>query len=370
MDILKRPKEKMSKRERVEATFKNQKTDRTPVYDLLLHDGVIEYFSGKFPPTGEEGMKLKCVATREMLDMTRGAGSGPTVPGVYDFHNGLIFLPGIKASHSRNQLLGFVEKSFHDEDTAISWLNGVNNILRKTIKDFDSKKYGEQYRERFISVQNHIGDDTVQLHRETLTGIDYIRAPLGLDLFSYIWVDEPGVLVEYFDLCDDLEIMICHSIADKKLSPCVLTAGDIAFKHSLLHSPQWLREQFFPRLKKLNAAWHEHDIKCLFHSDGNLMPVMDDLIETGIDGLNPIETNAGMDVGVLKKMYGDRIFLTGGIDMSTLLSFGNPDEVRQVCEKAIEEAPTGYFIGSTTELDNSAKLENILAMLEVAWRAK
>ena len=52
--------------------------------------------------------------------------------------------------------------------------------------------------------------------------------------------------------------------------------------------------------------------------------------------------------------------------MSQLLSFGTVEEVRKVCEKAIADVPRGYFIGSTTELDNTAKLENILTMLDVA----
>ena len=51
--------------------------------------------------------------------------------------------------------------------------------------------------------------------------------------------------------------------------------------------------------------------------------------------------------------------------MSQLLSLGEPDEVKEVCREAIKIAYPGYFIGSTTELDNSAKLENIIAMYEV-----
>ena len=367
MNSFKKLKDSMSKRERVLAAFKNQETDRTPVYDLLLHDKAIEYFSGKFPTCDEEGVKLKCAATREMLDMTRGAGWGPSVPGENATGNGYITFPDIRTLMDRWIGLGYKYRPFHDEVSAISWINEVNKLMKTEKKTIDLIKYRKSFRENFIKIQKYIGDDTVQLHRESLTGLDYIRAPLGLELFSYVWADEPGVIQEHVELCTDLEVMIIHAIADKALSPCALTAGDIAFKHSTLHSPQWLRQEYFPKLKMLNEAWHEHDILCLYHSDGDLMSVMDDLIGTGIDGLNPIETNAGMDVGVLKAKYGDKIFLTGGIDMSTLLSFGTPKEVREVCGKAVKDAPVGYFIGSTTEIDNSAKLENVLVMLDVAW---
>ena len=97
------------------------------------------------------------------------------------------------------------------------------------------------------------------------------------------------------------------------------------------------------------------------------MEIMPDLIENGIDGINPIEIVAGMDVGEVYRLYGDRIFLTGGIDMSQLLSNGTPEQVKEVCRKTIKEAPTGYFMGSTTEIDNSSRLENVLAMMEVSW---
>ncbi|MGC8804564.1 MAG: uroporphyrinogen decarboxylase family protein [Candidatus Ratteibacteria bacterium] len=125
-------------------------------------------------------------------------------------------------------------------------------------------------------------------------------------------------------------------------------------------------KRFFPRLKGINDAWHEHGFKCLFHSDGYLMDVMDDLIETGIDGLNPIETAAGMSIKEIREKYGNKIFLAGGIDMSQFLASGDPEQVKQYCRKAIKEAGSGYFIGSTTELDNSTKLENIIALYEVA----
>jgi len=56
--------------------------------------------------------------------------------------------------------------------------------------------------------------------------------------------------------------------------------------------------------------------------------------------------------------------------MSQLLSRGTPEQVRTVCRKAVADAPTGYFMGSTTEIDSSSRLENVLAMLEVSWGYK
>ena len=96
------------------------------------------------------------------------------------------------------------------------------------------------------------------------------------------------------------------------------------------------------------------------------MEVMDDLINSGIDGLNPIEVVAGMDIKKIREKYGNKIFLAGGIDMSQLISLKEPEEVREVCIETIKIAYPGYFLGYTTELDNSAKLENIIVMYAIA----
>jgi uroporphyrinogen decarboxylase len=133
----------------------------------------------------------------------------------------------------------------------------------------------------------------------------------------------------------------------------------------LLYSPGFLRKEIFPRIKRQNDAWHEHGIKCLYHSDGYLMDVLDDLVDTGIDGLNPIEIVAGMSLKEVRQKY-PKLFLAGGIDMSQLLSNGTPDEVRENCRQSIQDAYPGYFMGSTTEADNSCKPENLIAMYEVA----
>ena len=69
--------EKMTRLERTIATFKHQETDRVPLYDLMLNDDCIEYFTGVYPPYGEEGAKVQAQAVDRMLDMARGVGWGP-----------------------------------------------------------------------------------------------------------------------------------------------------------------------------------------------------------------------------------------------------------------------------------------------------
>ena len=358
----------MTKTERVLATFRHQETDRVPLYDLMLNDDCIEYFTGVYASCDESGAKAQAQAVDRMLDMARGVGCGPRKPSeqLLQSSDDADLLAYARYSDTRHE--HHAPASYEEAlATMKKWLNDARNWQSTT----DLKQEAENTRKTFERLYGWMGEDHVVCSlRESGVGLDWFRADIGLEFFSYIDADDPGLISEYLELYTAREVAIIHAIADPRISPWALTYGDIAMKNTLLHPPDWLRREFFPRLKRINDAYHEHGIICLFHSDGYLMEVMDDLVAAGIDGINPIETVAGMDVGELYRRYGKKLFLTGGIDMSQLLSRGTPEQVRTVCRKAVADAPTGYFMGSTTEIDASSRLENVLAMMEVSWGYK
>lgn len=359
----------LTKKERVLRTMACQETDRVPLYDILLCDKAIEYFSGEpLPPlvddphTREKVQRITGKAVCRFLDMTRSWGFGPMVDRDYTDEYGFVI------HESTWEKTAWIQKRPFDEvDGAKKFLQRfMANIEAETRQiNADPRAYGEHFRQDFLeNTVAYIGD-TIHLLVQHGTGLDDILYRLGFKLLSYLMADEPELISEALEVITTNHLAICHAIADRELSPVVLTYCDIAFKGHLLYSPRFLRKEVFPRLKRLNDGWHEHGIKCLFHSDGYLMDVLDDLVATGIDGLNPIETVAGMNLKEVRQKY-PRLFLAGGIDMSQLLSNGTPDEVREVCRQAIRDVYPGYFMGSTTEADNSCKAENLVAMYEVA----
>ena len=361
----------MTKRELVERTLTGRETGRIPLYDILCNDAAFKHFSNeKLPPlsdAAETVKELKRIAGKSVgafLDMTRSVGFGPVVKKEITDEYGFVWqiAPYEKTSW-------IIRRPFEDETGGIEFLKKWISRVREDMKTItqNPNTHRDKFHEAFLNTQSLIGD-TVNLLAQHGTGLDDIRHRLGVELFCYIEADVPGLISEALEVGTERNIAECHAIADLSLSPVVLTYGDIACKERLLHSPDFLRREFFPRLKRLNNAWHEHGLKCLFHSDGYLMEVMDDLIESGIDGLNPIETVAGMSLRQLREKYGNRLFLAGGIDMSQLLSNGTPDKVREVCCQAIRDAYPGYFMGSTTEIDNSCRLANVIVMYEVAQK--
>jgi len=186
-----------------------------------------------------------------------------------------------------------------------------------------------------------------------------------LEQFSYLLTDEADLVEEWLEARHLAELRRVAVIANPEIIPLALTYDDIAYKTATLFSPAWLRRCWLPRLKRLVDAWHSRDTLCVFHSDGNLWPVLDDLVAAGIDGLNPLEVLAGMTVEAVRARY-PHLVLTGGIDVSQLLVYGTPDEVRAACRAAIRAAQGGYLMGSSTELHWDVPLDNAIAMFETA----
>jgi uroporphyrinogen decarboxylase len=354
---------KMTKRERVLRTIRFQETDRVPLYDLVQNDAMIEHYAGQ-PLTVEEGTRIKGLAIGRTLDMTRGPG-GPSAPGEVVTENGF----RIRRERWTSWI---VERPFHDTPTMIEWIKG--EIERTRDLTFGAE-YAEQVHQ---SVREHLanfaagdpdGDPTVFVLTSG-AGLTQMYHWTTLEQFSYLMTDEPDLIEEWLEVRNQAELRRVAAIADPELVPVVLPYDDIAYKSSLLFSPAWLRAHWIPCLKRLIDAWHARDTYCLFHSDGNLWAILDDLVEAGIDGLNPLEVLADMTVDKVREKYPD-LFLTGGVDVSQLLPLGTPEEVREVCRQNIADTnERGYFLGSSTELHWDVKLENAIAMFETAWETE
>jgi len=352
----------LTKRERVMRTAHFQETDRVPVYDILQNDVLIERYAGE-PITPANGYRVKGLAIGRTLDMTR-MPEGPADPEVRKEDDGIL----VRVERWTSWI---IQRPFTTHEEMLAWVR--QEIDRVEATHFD-RTAGEAFHAWMDACAAYSaagdptgrGDPAVQVV-ESGVGLTEIYHRLGWDHFADLMADAPDLLEDYLEARNQAELRRVAAIADPQRIPIALTYDDIAYKTSTLFSPRWLRRVWVPRLKRLVDAWHAHGVLCLFHSDGNLWGVMDDLVATGIDGLNPLEVLAGMTVKAVRERY-PHLFLTGGIDVSQLLPFGTQEEVRQVCRQTIADAQgLGYFIGSTTELHWGVIPDNAAAMFETAW---
>lgn len=151
------------------------------------------------------------------------------------------------------------------------------------------------------------------------------------------------------------------------------TADDMGTQRGLLLSPDMFRTFIKPRLSKLIDMTHSHGVKFLFHSCGAIRPLIEDLIEIGIDILDPLQAAAdGMEPQALKDAYGDRICLHGGICTQHLLPRGTGDEIRREVQRRSEIMGNGggYILAPCHVLQMDVPTENILAMSEAGFGAE
>lgn len=346
------------KRERVLAVLGGMTPDRTPLYDLLYNDAIIEHFTGQIPRPGNEGLGVVCEAIGKALDMTRSI-TPPQEERQDTIDDGE--LEGFALRWSRWTC--WVERR------PFSDLEGAKRFIARSIrfrKDWQpSAKFVEDYREEFKKYEEFT-DGTVVLHHPSPVGIDTAYSWLGWESFALLLKADPGLLEAWLEAMLEQELRRVEAIADPDISPAVLVYSDIASKNGLLVSPRFLKEAFVPRLRRLTEAWHARGISCLFHSDGDLSPILDDIVGAGVDGINPLEKTDRMDIFTTYERFGDRIYYAGGVDVK-VLNVRPCDEVEALARRIIRTVlPHRLFLGSSTELSNDTPLENFLALYDVA----
>jgi uroporphyrinogen decarboxylase len=152
----------------------------------------------------------------------------------------------------------------------------------------------------------------------------------------------------------------------------VVLGDDLGTQNSLFISPEMYRTFIKPRHKKLvDAIKSKADVKVLLHSDGAIRKIIPDIIDCGVDILNPIQVSAkGMgDTRALKEEFGDKlVFWGGGCDTQGVLPFGNPEDVRaEVIRRINDLKPNGGFVFAPVHnIQPDVPVENVLTLYKTA----
>jgi hypothetical protein len=344
--------------ERVNAILDDRKPDRIPMYDLLRNDEVVSHFGGE-KVTVENGRKVVFSAYDPAIDATRPLVRTPNEEKTIQLEDGReqrYFRWTIWTSH-RNFANEEAYKNEKENSVGkfIFWNNEKQNALNKQLQQHkqEQKELGEVF---YFPVG-------------PCNWLTQIYDEVGLEKFSLYWAYYPELIDQLMECNAQETIAWAEHLPSEHIYKGVFLADDIAFNTGPLLPVEWFEKSYFHRLKRICNAFHKRNIKVLFHSDGNLYPILDGLVAAGIDGLNPIEIMAGMDVDVIHKKY-PKIFMAGGIDVSQLLPFGKPQEIKDMVKKTIDDAEGRIMIGSSTEINNEVPLKNFLAIREAVLEYK
>lgn len=191
-------------------------------------------------------------------------------------------------------------------------------------------------------------------------GLDPMLRSMGYTGFSYALQDDPGLIEEVLKRYADWQVAALQKYQELDID-FGLSGDDLAHKTGPFFSPEVLRDLLLPYAMQIAR---EIRMPWILHCDGNIMPILHDLLTLGMAGLHPIEPGA-MDIFALKRDYGDRLCLIGNIDINTL-SRGTPEEVREETRTKIQAlAPGGgYVCASSTCIPEYAKPENFAALVQ------
>lgn len=372
------PADRLSKRARVERTLANQPVDRAVLHEQLSYNpGVIARYTGKAIRDFDYSYADICATIRRTLDACFPPVAPLGVRQVVDadgfliqqdnWHSMIVRRPFADLAGARDFLLRKTERMQRlGRRGGYGYPPGIVPVARDAQASFDADQERENYRRYMTGLQKLIGE-TVIVDFSIQTGFCECWYRLGLDTFIYLYDAWPEVISGYIGAYTDCELARLHAIADPALSPVALIAEDFASKGGPIFSPAFLRRELFPHVRRLTAAWHDHGLKVLYHSDGNWQQVIPDLVACGVDGFYCLEPALGMDIVALRRAWPQHTW-AGGVDGVDLMERGTPEQVRHEVHRIIRETDVlqrgGIFIDTSSEINPPIPPENFAAMVE------
>jgi uroporphyrinogen decarboxylase len=213
-------------------------------------------------------------------------------------------------------------------------------------------------------VQRYKGKLAIGVHLNDVFSLP--RNLMGFENLLLAFAEQPVLVRELVALSVAANLEMAQEVA-RRGADFVFTGDDYASCQGPLISPSMFREFLLPGLKQLFGGIHALGLPIIKHSDGNLMPLLGMILESGIDCLDPIEPRAGMDLAALKQAYGQRLAFKGNVDCAHTLSFGSERQVVDETRQAIRAAAAGggLILSSSNSIHSGVRPGNYLAM----WNA-
>jgi uroporphyrinogen decarboxylase len=189
---------------------------------------------------------------------------------------------------------------------------------------------------------------------------------MGFNHFAISLIMDERLVADVFRKIAEIQFAALNKIFDLPHVEAVWVVDDLAFGTGPMISPQAFRDHVFPWYREMAALCHHNHRIFFMHSDGNLTGLMEDIIDIGVDVLQPIDPTC-MDIFRIKEMYGDRLCLVGNV-ANELLRSGTPIEVEACVRELVEKlAPGGgYCVGAGNSVPEWARFENYMAMRNAA----
>ncbi|MCB9058709.1 MAG: nucleoside 2-deoxyribosyltransferase [Calditrichae bacterium] len=327
--------------EQFKKTLKRGKAEYIPLAELGIHPLIKEKLLGRPITTLKDDVDFWHKAGYDYIKLQPGADFNPQAVG----------LDG-KVTFNEDGTLS--RKWAAHSKGVISSLEDFENYHFPSALDFDYTKFEQVSRllPDGLGVIGQYGDIF------TMTW-----EMMGFEEFSMNLFLNPDLVKLLNDKIGGLVLSMFEYFAQSAVVDVLWYSDDIAFTNGLLVSPETLNSYLFPWLKKIGELAKKYNKPLIYHTDGILYDVFDDIIRCGVDAIHPIEPKA-MDIGEVKQKVGAQLALLGHVDVD-LLSRGTEEQIRKKVIENIEKAGYngGYCAGSGNSVPEYVKFENYLAMI-------
>lgn len=336
----------MNSAERVHTALRREKPDRVPTLELVIDEKVARAIMPDIIDVPEfmDRMDLDGVGCRAFFNKVRDNGDGTYIDEW-----------GVTYKHGGVEEVAFPLKG------PISTLEDAKSYV--TPDPNAPHRLGELP----SIVARYKGKRAILFHHRA--AFMWSAFLMDMDRMLVSFFDEPELVTLVMDKVLEANIQIARN-AIRAGAEIIVLGDDYAHNIGPLMSPSIFKEFILPRLAKMVQVIKEEGAFCVKHSDGNIYSILDMIVNTGIDGINPIEPAAGMDLKTVKNLVGDRVCLLGNIDVAHLLPHGTPAEVEQAVIQAIRDAGEdgGYILTSSNSIHSSVNPANYVAMVEALHR--
>lgn len=344
---------KMTRQERFLAALRREEPDRVPLFDFLFQEPLYEALIGHRPGSYNGPDAVRCALA---LD-----------------HDG-VWLPFGGFSGYRPEYLA--KDVYRDEwgttyrKNETSWpLDAPIDYPIKTRRDLAGYRPPDPAlpgRTAEIQAARAMDNDDIALLGGIQGPFTTAWLLMGYENICYALYDDPGLLSQVFQLSN---AFFKEAAKQSVEAGCVgiWVSDDLGSSSSGFFKREHFRRYILPPLAELIEHVAGLGVPVLFHSCGHIRPYLEDLTQTKISAIHPLQRTAGMDLGEVKEGYGDRWCIIGNIDSSRTLPFGTPHEVAAEVREAIETAAPGggFVLASDHSLHDGIPVGNIVEMFRV-----
>ncbi|MHA1335074.1 MAG: uroporphyrinogen decarboxylase family protein [Promethearchaeota archaeon] len=175
---------------------------------------------------------------------------------------------------------------------------------------------------------------------------DSISLALGIEYFSKVLIKNQSFLKKIISDREKFFLELIKKALDETNSEIFMIGDDLAYNSGPFISPRFFNKLFLPSYKRISKAVHKRGAKLIFHSDGDIRPLMTGIIEC-FDSIHPLQASANIDIFEFKEQYGDKICLEGNVPIEMLVH-GKIKEIKEYVKKLIKICgPNGGYILSS-----------------------